>query len=117
LTPVTPLGGLLTSPDTLAARALLADVGAKSPVNSTAGRVPLDTLDLGATTVSLEVVRLVELWLGNTTRPSSLMLSMTPAIEAASFTNPVFYSSRAADPAVRPRLHISYLLSFPFETP
>lgn len=117
LTAVAPLMGLPTIPDTMAARALLADVGAKSPVNSSAGRVPLDTLEGGATTVSFEVVRLVELWLGNTTRPSALMLSMTPSLEAASFTRPFFYSSRAADPAVRPRLHISYLLSFPFETP
>lgn len=117
LTAVAPLTGLPAIPDTMAARALLADVGAKSPVNSTAGRVPVDTLEAGATTVSFEVVRLVELWLGNTTRPSALMLSMSPSLEAASFSRPVFYSSRAADPAVRPRLHISYLLSFPFETP
>ncbi|HEX7336996.1 MAG TPA: hypothetical protein VF252_07285 [Gemmatimonadales bacterium] len=117
LTAVAPLTGLPTIPDTMAARALLADVGAKSPVNSTAGRVPVDTLGVGATTVRFEVVRLVELWLGNTTRPSALMLSMTPSLEAASFSRPGFYSSRAADPAVRPRLHISYLLSFPFETP
>ena len=117
LTPVAPLTGLPTIPDTMAARALLTDVGAKSPVNSTPLRVPLDTLEPGATIVSFEVVRLVELWLGNTTRPSSLMLSMTPSLEAASFTRPVFYSTRAGDPAVRPRLHISYLLSFPFETP
>jgi hypothetical protein len=117
LTPVTPITGLPTDPARMAARALLADVGAKSPVNSSAGRVPVDTLELGTTTVNLEAVRLVELWLGNTTRPSALMLSMTPELEAASFTRPVFFSSRAADPAVRPRLIISYLLSFPFETP
>jgi len=117
LTPVTPITGLPTDPGRMAARALLADVGAKSPVNSSTGRVPVDTLEQGTTTVNLEAVRLVELWLGNTTRPSALTLSMTPELEAASFTRPVFFSSRAADPAVRPRLHISYLLSFPFETP
>jgi hypothetical protein len=117
LTPVTPIAGLPTDPGRMAARALLADVGAKSPVNSSAGRVPVDTLELGTTTVSLEAVRLVELWIGETTRPSALTLSMAPELEAASFTRPVFYSSRAADPAVRPRLHISYLLSFPFENP
>jgi hypothetical protein len=117
LTPVTPITGLPTDPARMAARALLADVGAKSPVNSSAGRVPVDTLELGTTTVNLEAVRLVELWLGNTTRPSGLTLSMAPELEAASFTRPVFFSSRAADPAVRPRLHISYLLSFPFEIP
>lgn len=115
LTPVAPVTGLPTDPVRLQAHAVLADVGAKSPVSSAAGRVSEDTLDIGATTASLEAVRLVELWLGTTTRPSALVLSLTP--EAASFTRPVFHSTRAADPALRPRLRLSYLLSFPFETP
>ena len=72
---------------------------------------------MGATSVNLEAVRLVELWLGGTTLPSSLVLSLAPDLEAASFSSPVFYSTRAADPAVRPRLQISYLRSFPFENP
>lgn len=120
LTPVAPITGLPTDPARLTARAVLADVGAKSPVSAGVGiggqlPPPTDTLAIGATSVSLEAVRLVELWLGSTTRPSALVLSLAP--EAASFTRPVFYSSRAADPAVRPRLRLSYLLSFPFETP
>ncbi|HWN19296.1 MAG TPA: hypothetical protein VNO19_10320 [Gemmatimonadales bacterium] len=120
LTPVAPITGLPTDPGILLSRPVLADVGAKSPVNPTVGLTgllapPADTLEVGTTTVSLEAVRLVELWLGRTTRPSALMLSLTP--EAASFTRPVFYSTRAADPALRPQLRISYLLSFPFETP
>ena len=115
LTPVEPITGLPTDPARLLARAILADVGAKSPVNTLVGRVPEDTLEIGTTTVSLEAVRLVELWLGSTTRPSALILSLTP--EASSFTRPVFYSTRVADPALRPRLRLSYLLSFPFETP
>jgi hypothetical protein len=84
-------------------------------VSTSIGRVPEDTLEIGATTVGIEAVRLVELWLGSSSRPSALMLSLTP--EAASFSRPVFYSTRAADPALRPRLRLSYLLSFPFETP
>ena len=120
LTPVAPITGLPTDPARLTARAVLADVGAKSPVSSGVGiggqlPPPTDTLDIGATSVNLEAVRLVELWLGATTRPSALVLSLAP--EAASFTRPVFFSTRAADPAVRPRLRLSYLLSFPFETP
>jgi hypothetical protein len=115
LTPVEPITGLPTDPARLLARAILADVGAKSPVNTLVGRVPEDTLEIGATTVSLEAVRLVELWLGSASRPSALILSLTP--EASSFTRPVFYSTRVADPALRPRLRLSYLLSFPFETP
>jgi hypothetical protein len=112
LTPTSPISGLSTDPVLLEARSVLADVGAKSPVNTQ--RVPVDTLDPGSTTASIEVVRLVELWLGSA-RPSALVLTLN--LEGASFTNPVFYSTRAADPAVRPRLRLSYLLSFPFETP
>jgi hypothetical protein len=59
----------------------------------------------------------MELWLGATTRPSALILSLAPEQEAASFTRPVFHSTRAVDPAVRPRLRVTYLLKFPFETP
>jgi hypothetical protein len=118
LTPVVPITGLPTDPVRLQARAVLADLGAKSPVNSSPGRVPADTLDSGTSgTVSLEAVRLVELWLGPTTRPSALVLALAPDLESASFSQPVFHSSRAADPALRPRLRISYLLSFPFENP
>ena len=115
LTPVAPIGGLPTDRARLLGRAVLADVGAKSPVSTTAGRVPEDTLEVGTSAVSLEAVRLVELWLGATTRPSALVLSLTP--EAASFSRPVFYSTLAADSTLRPRLRISYLLPFPFETP
>ena len=115
LTPVAPITGLPTDPARLLSQAVLADVGAKSPVSSVAGRVPEDTLETGTSAVSLEAVRLVELWLGANSRPSALVLSLTP--EAASFSRPVFYSTRAADPALRPRLRISYLLSFPFESP
>jgi hypothetical protein len=115
LTPVAPITGLPTDPARLLSRAVLADVGAKSPVTSVAGRVPEDTLEAGTSAVALEAVRLVELWLGATTGPTAVVLSLTP--EAASFTRPVFHSTRAADPALRPRLRISYLLRFPFETP
>jgi hypothetical protein len=126
LTPVVPIAGLPTDPARLQARPVLADIGAKSPVASSialivGGRLqafplPADTLEVGATTVSLEAGRLVELWLGATTRPSALVLTLPPDLEAASFTRPVFYSTRAPEP-VRPRLRISYLLSFPFENP
>ncbi len=115
LTPTVPITGLPTDTVRLIARAVLADVGAKSPLSSVAGRVPEDTLEIGTNTVSLEAVRLVELWLGATSRPSALVLSLTP--EAASFSRPVFHSTRAVDPAVRPRLRLSYLISFPFESP
>jgi hypothetical protein len=114
LTPTAPILGLPTDVVQLEARSVLADVGGKSPVNTQPLRVPVDTLELGSTTVSIEAVRLIELWLGSN-RPSALVLALNP--EGASFTKPVFYSTRAADPALRPRLRLSYLLSFPFETP
>lgn len=117
LTPFAPLTGLPTDPARLQARALSADLGAKSPVVS-GGPIAADTVEAGTSdTVRLEAVRLVELWLGTTTRPSALVLSMAPDQEGASFSRPFFYSTRASDPAVRPRLRISYLLSFPFENP
>jgi hypothetical protein len=117
LTPVAPISGLRTDPARLQARSVLADLGAKSPVSSAAGRVPADTLEPGTTLANIEAVRLVELWSGTSSLPSSLVLALAPDIEAGSFARPVFYSTRAADPAVRPRLHISYLRAFPFENP
>ncbi len=65
----------------------------------------------------MEAARLVQLWQGTPSRPNALILALAPELESASFSSPVFYSSRAADPAVRPKLHISYLLAFPFENP
>jgi hypothetical protein len=117
LTPVVPITGLPTDPARMIARGVLADLGAKSPVESRFG-VGIDTIPSGtAGTVDVEVVRLLQqVWL-ESARPAALVLSLTPELEAASFSRPVFYSTRAADPAVRPRLRISYLLSFPFENP
>jgi hypothetical protein len=118
LTPVAQIDGLPTDPLRLQAKAVLADLGAKSPVNSVPGRVPTDTIESGSSgTVALEAVRVVEQWEGRTTQPEALMLSAVPELEAASFSRPVFYSTRATDPAVRPRLRISYMLSVPFENP
>jgi hypothetical protein len=117
LTPVAPIAGLPTDPVRLRARAVLADLGAKSPVESQLAG--LDTVAAGTSgTVDIEIVRLVrQLWLGASTRPTAVVVALAPELEAASFSQPVFYSTRAADPAVRPRLRISYLRSFPFENP
>lgn len=117
LTPVAPIPGLPTDPVRLGARAVLADLGAKSPVESRV--VGVDTLASGTFgTVDIEIVRLMQqLWLGTSSRPTALVLSVSPELEAASFSRLVFYSTRAADPAVRPRLRVSYLRSFPFENP
>jgi hypothetical protein len=114
LTPVAPINGLATDPLRLQGRAIVADLGAKSPVNTS--RVVADTIVAGTSgTVSLEAVRLVQLWAPGT--PTALLLSVAPDQEAASFSRPSFYSTRAADPALHPRLRLSYMLSFPFENP
>jgi hypothetical protein len=80
--------------------------------------VAVDTVEAGTSgTVGVEIVRLMQqLWLGSS-GPTALVLALATDLEAASFSRPVFYSTRAADPAVRPRLRISYLQSFPFENP
>jgi hypothetical protein len=118
LTPVAPIAGLPTDPVRLRARGVVADVGAKSPVESRFG-VAVDTVEPGTSgTVGVEIVNLMQLlWLGTSSRPTALVISLAPELEAASFSQPVFYSTRAADPALRPRLRVSYLLSFPFENP
>jgi hypothetical protein len=116
LTPVNPIGGLPTDPVRLHARGVLADLGAKSPLDS---RFVADTV--GAETVgviSIEIVRLMQrLWLDNSSTPTALVVSLAPELEAASFSHPIFHSTRAADPALQPRLRISYVRSFPFENP
>ena len=118
LTPVTPISGLPTDPVRIWARGVLADLGAKSPVESRFG-FTVDTLELGTSgTVGIEVARLMQLlWLGSRTAPTALVVSLLPELEAASFSRLVFYSTRAPDPATWPRLRISYLRSFPFEIP
>jgi hypothetical protein len=117
LTPVAPLTGLATDPVRIVARGILSDLGAKSPVESRFG-VAVDSMPVGTSaTEELEIVRLLQqVWIGES-RPAGLVLSLTPDLESASFSRPVFYSSRATDPAVRPRLRVSYLRSFPFENP
>jgi hypothetical protein len=117
LTPVAPITGLPTDSLRLHARAVLADLGAKSPVESRV--VAADTLEPGHSgTVELEVVHLMQqVWLRQTTGPAALVVSLAPELESASFSQPVFYSTRAIDPGLWPRLRVSYLLSFPFENP
>jgi hypothetical protein len=121
LTPAAPIIGLPTDPVRLQARAVRADLGAKSPLNPPLNvvssiRIAEDTLESGTDTASLEAVRLVELWLAEA-GPPVLVLSLAPDLEAGSFSRPVFYSTLAPDPATHPRLRISYLKSFTFENP
>jgi hypothetical protein len=113
LTPVTPILGLPGDSPVVWTKAVLADLGAKSPLSSDS---LADTLLVPqADTVRIDVTRLVQGWQGSSTRPQAMFLHLEP--EAASFSRPVFYSTRTADPTVYPRLRLTYMRPFPFENP
>jgi hypothetical protein len=115
LVPRSPMLGLPTDPALLQAKALLADLGAKSPVTTDARFISSDTLAVGsADTVRLDVTPIVQLWQSASERPEAMFLSLLP--EGASFTRPVFGSTRSGTVG-GPRLRITYLKSFPFENP
>ena len=116
LLPVSPLLGLPGDPPLLEARALFADLGAKSPVTTTDTRfIAADTIPVGsADTVRLDVTSIVRLWQSSSERPEAIFLRLLP--EAATFTRPVFGSTRSGTVGP-PRLRITYLETFPFENP
>jgi hypothetical protein len=115
LVPVAPVIGLPTDPPLLEAKALLADLGAKSPVTADARFIASDTLSVGtADTVRLDVTSIVRLWQTVEERPEAVFLSLLP--EAASFSRPVFGSTRSETPGAA-RLRVTYLRPFPFESP
>jgi hypothetical protein len=116
LIPVEPVIGLPTDPPLLEARSLFADLGAKSPVVTTDTRfIVSDTISVGsADTLRLDVTSIVQLWQAVDERPEAIFLSLLP--EAASFSRPVFGSTRAEMPGPA-RLRITYLKPFSFETP
>ena len=115
LIPARPIVGLPTDPAILEMRAVLGDIGAKSPLSSDPNFVRQDTLAaLVSDTVRVELTRTVQLWQANRARPQSVFLALRP--EAASFTRAVFGSTRS--PSIgAPRLRITYQRSFPFESP
>jgi hypothetical protein len=116
LIPVSPVIGLPTDPPLLQATALFADLGAKSPVVTTDTRfIVSDTISVGAAdTIRLDLTPIVRLWQSDDERPEAVFVSLLP--EAASFSRPVFGSTRLATPGA-PRLRITYLKPFPFENP
>jgi len=116
LVPVSAVIGLPTDPPLLQATALFADLGAKSPVVTTDTRfIVSDTISVGAAdTIRLDLTPIVRLWQSDEERPEAVFLSLLP--EAASFSRPVFGSTRSATPGA-PRLRVTYLRPFPFENP
>jgi hypothetical protein len=118
LIPAHPLLGLPGDPAVLEARAVLADLGAKSPITIDPLFIVTDTLPEGTSdTLRLEVTRLVKLWQASTGRPPAIFLRLSPQTEAATFTRPAFGSSNPLSPVGPPRLLITYQLPFPFEIP
>ncbi len=113
LTPVTPILGLPNDPAAIVARAVLADLGAKSPVSGDS--IPNTLAVPQVDTVRIEVTRLIQAWQDTNPRPPAIFLSLQP--EAASFSRAVFYSTRTADSTVHPRLRVTYVRAFPFENP
>ena len=116
LVPAAAVIGLPTDPPLLEARSLFADLGAKSPVVATDTRfIVSDTISVGsADTVRLDVTAIVQLWQSIDERPEAIFLSLLP--EAASFSRPVFGSTRSVTPGPA-RLRLTYLKPFSFETP
>lgn len=115
LVPRSPMLGLPADPALLQAKALLADLGAKSPVTTDERFISADTLSVGsADTVRLDMTPIVRLWQAASERPEAVFLSLLP--EGASFTRPVFGSTRSGTVGA-PRLRLTYLKPFPFETP
>lgn len=114
LTPLVPINGLPNDSLALDVRALLSDLGAKSPrLASNPAQILLAYLTVGsADTVRVDVTSLVTLWQPPNRLPQSLFVALQP--EGSSFSVPVFGSSRMG---VAPRLHITYVLPYPFETP
>jgi hypothetical protein len=125
LVPRGPIPGLPGDIAILEGRAVLADLGAKSPVVSSDNRFIVDdTLtENSSDTVRLDVTRIVQLWKGSTTQPDAIFLSLLP--ESSTFTRAVFGSTRtdptinpaAPEPLGAPRLRITYQRPFPFENP
>lgn len=115
LIPSMPILGLGTDPAVLRSRAVLADLGAKSPVSENALLIASDTVSPGtADTVRLDVTRLVQAWQSSSEPPEAMFLSLEP--EAATFMRAVFGSTRRPDVGA-PRLRVNYQRTFPFENP
>ncbi len=114
LTPNAPILGLPNDPALLQAFGVVGDLGAKSPIISTGSTIGFVELASGTTdTVAIDITRLVRFWQTDTGLPQLIFLALAP--EAASFTQPVFRSTRSGSGA--PRIRLTYYRKFPFEVP
>ena len=114
LVPVNAVPGAVSDSFQLLSRALLTDVGAKSPLNPNSALFANTAIHIGSSdTVRVELTNLVRAWSLDTTLVTSFVLVQTP--EAATYTEIRFYSSRAA--ALRPALQVTYVKRFRFGEP
>jgi hypothetical protein len=111
----------------LAARRVVSDLGAKSPLASPqfigdSSHVAFALIHIGSTdTVRIEVTSMVALWAADTTLASTFMLQRITdprslfLSEGTSLAEIRFRPS--SDPAFRPALHVTYIPRFRFEVP
>ena len=109
LVPAVPARGAPGDSFVVDVRSVLADFGAKSPLDL---RVADSTIiHPGSTdTVQIEVTNLMQVWALDATHPTILVLR--PRYPVQSFGEIHFYPSRA--PALRPALQVTYVRKFPF---
>lgn len=112
LVPVAPVPGTAADSFRVGIRAVLADLGAKSPLaNEFSGTAVVRTGSMD--TVRVEISDLVRTWSLIDTLATAFFVGQLP--EAASFTEIRFHSSRS--PLFRPALHVTYIKRFPFGAP
>lgn len=111
LTPFQPLTGLVGDPTLLEARAITADIGAKS-TPAFALRTATTLPPSGTAPVAIDLLAIVLNWRGASTLPQALLVSMSP--EGSSFHQPVFGTTRKGE---APRLRITYLVPAAVEKP
>jgi len=110
--PAVPARGAPPDSFVIEARNVLADFGAKSPIDLLLGDSAM--IHPGATdTVKIEVTNLLQQWAVDSTRPTVLLLR--PEREAQTFGEIRFYPSVAS--AFRPTLQITFVRRFPFGAP
>jgi hypothetical protein len=111
LVPVNAVPGAPSDSFQILARAIAADLGAKSPLSQNSALSGTTTVHTGsADTLRIELTTMVRAWSLDTTLVTALIMGQSP--EATSYTEIRFYSSRA--PAFRPALHVTYVKRFRF---
>ena len=109
LTTAQPLFGIPGDTAYVEARAVLSDLGPKSPVASNAfGAVAIHR---GQSIIAIELVPVVQLWQGSTPLPSIIRLGL--AQEGSTFLAPLIRSTKAL--TGRPTVRLTYRSPFAFE--